>query len=408
MILFAKFSNERSPEYAIRTVITEENGVRAVLKAPATQESVPHIQAFPQRYEWLAEQYRKAGFVPNRVTLSGDTAVFEYLDGELFETTLLAFADKPAAFERMWKSFFERIDQTADTEFAATAAFSDVFGEAEELAGERASSVSDIDLIPGNIMECGGVFHVIDYEWTFAFPVPVDYIKWRAAVYFAQKLPKDAAVTEEMLLKLIPSCERRAEIFRKMEEHFQQYMLGKHVPLRLLYPEMTPGSVDMTRLEQFTAAHRTVTVYFDRGDGFSEADVMRFPVDPDGFAKICVPLDNIISFRIDPTEQPCIVRIGDEAFVRAEDDNTEPSEKTRQLLKTVTINGFRIREGQYAFPEADPWIHVTSWPNGTGKIEMDLHIENMAGETAGVLRDLLASRSLKARAKQLLKGKKNG
>ena len=39
---------------------------------------------------------------------------------------------------------------------------------------------------------------------------------------------------------------------------------------------------------------------------------------------------------------------------------------------------------------------------------MDLHIENMAGETAGVLRDLLASRSLKARAKQLLKGKKNG
>ena len=53
-------------------------------------------------------------------------------------------------------------------------------------------------------------------------------------------------------------------------------------------------------------------------------------------------------------------------------------------------------------------IHAITGPNGTGKIEMDLHIENMAGETAGVLRDLLASRSLKARAKQLLKGKKNG
>ena len=74
MILFAKFSNERSPEYAIRTVITEENGVRAVLKAPATQESVPHIQAFPQRYEWLAEQYRiKAAIavVPSFTDVSG-------------------------------------------------------------------------------------------------------------------------------------------------------------------------------------------------------------------------------------------------------------------------------------------------------------------------------------------------
>lgn len=407
MILYAKFSNERSPEFAIRTVITEENGVRIVLKAAAKEAALPHIQAFPHRYEMLSALYRKAGFLPNRVTLAGDTAVFEYIDGKLLETTLMAFADKPSAFESMWKSFLERIDLTADTLFAGTEAFDRVFGNADALKGEKASSCADIDLIPANIMEYGGAFHVIDYEWTFDFPVPVDYIKWRAAVYFAQKLPEDAAVTEETLLRFIPDCGRKETVFRNMEEHFQQYMLGSHVPLRLLYREMTPGSVDMTRLEQWTAANQTVTVYLDRGEGFSEADVIRFPVDPDGFAQIRVPLSGITGFRVDPTELPCIVRIGDEAFVRDPEKWEEPEYSVKQLLKTVTINGWRIREGCYAFPEPDPWIHVTSFESGTDALTLDLHIENMQEETSKILGDLLSSRSFKARAKQLLKGKKS-
>ncbi|MBQ6469395.1 MAG: hypothetical protein IJJ50_05025 [Lachnospiraceae bacterium] len=406
MILYAKFSNERSPKFAIRTMIAEENGVRTVLKTAASEAGLAHVQHFSGHYEKLTELYRKAGFVPNRVALHGDTAVFEYIEGKLFETTLLAFADKTAAFEHMWKSFFERIDQTADTSFSMMDAFSEVFGNAEALVGGKASSCADIDLIPSNILEEGGVFHVIDYEWTFDFPVPVDFIKWRAVVYFAQKLPKDAAVTEEMLLEMIPADERKQAVFRKMEESFQNYMLGKHVPLRLLYPEMTPGSIDMTHLEQWTAAHQTVTVYLDRGEGFSEADVMRFPVDNDGFAKIRVPLSGIQSFRIDPTEQPCIVRIGDEAFVRDPGNGSGPDEETQKLLKTVTINGWRLREGKYAFPDPDPWLHVTSRPEGTDVLSLDLHIENMPCETADILGDLLASRSFKARAKQLLKGKK--
>ena len=406
MILYAKFSNERSPEYAIRTMIAEENGVRTVLKTAASEASLTHVQSFEKHYETLSELFRKAGFVPNRVVLRGDTAVFEYIGGKLFESTLLAFADKPTAFEHMWKSFFDRIDLTADTVFEMTDAFSGVFGDAQELAGEKASSCADIDLIPSNILEEGGAFHVIDYEWTFDFPVPVDYIKWRAVVYFSQKLPEHAAVTEEMLLKMIPADGKKQRLFRKMEERFQSYMLGKHVPLRLLYPEMTPGSIDMTRLEKWAAAHQTVTVYLDRGEGFSEADVMRFPVDPDGYARIAVPLAGIKSFRIDPTEQPCIVRIGDEAYVREPEKSPVPDEETQKLLKTVTINGWRLREGKYAFPDPDPWLHVTSRPEGTDVLPLYLHIENMPLETADILGDLLASRSFKARAKQLLKGKK--
>ena len=406
MILYAKFSNERDRAFAIRTVVSEENGVRTVVKSPACPEALPHVRRMGEHYETLRRAWEKAGFLPNRVRMEGDHAVFEYLAGERFENALYAFRDKPNAFCRMWKSFFDRLDETADGTFSVTDGFREVFGEISLPSGTPSASCADIDLIPANIIEHEGGFHVIDYEWTFDFPVPLSFIKWRAAVYFALKLPEESVADLGTILGLIPVSEEEHALFWSMEEHFQSYMLGKHQPLRLLYGEMSPGSVDMTHLERWTAAQETVTVYLDRGEGLSEDLVRRFPVDPDGYAQIRVKLSGLTGFRIDPTEQPALVRIGSEKFVREKGEEQDIS--VRRLIKTVTVNGYRIADGQYAFPEADPWIHVTQWPGETEECVLTVHVEKIPEGTAKLLLDMLNARSLKERAKQLIRGRKNG
>ena len=55
-----------------------------------------------------------------------------------------------------------------------------VFGEITLPVSVPFAKGVDIDLIFANIMVQGNTWTVIDYEWTFDFPVPVDFLLWRA------------------------------------------------------------------------------------------------------------------------------------------------------------------------------------------------------------------------------------
>ena len=70
--------------------------------------------------------------------------------------------------------------------FRKTPEFIRVFGDVP-LEGEYdASGMSNIDLVPANLLIQRDRQVVIDYEWTFRFPIPADFIQYRMIHYYLE------------------------------------------------------------------------------------------------------------------------------------------------------------------------------------------------------------------------------
>lgn len=95
------------------------------------------------------------------------------------------------------------------------------------------SEVSDIDLILSNILVGeDGTWHVIDYEWTFFFPIPQNFIIYRTLFFLNHENPQREELSMDRLLKLADISSIEADIYAKMEEAFQQYVTGGLIPYR--------------------------------------------------------------------------------------------------------------------------------------------------------------------------------
>ena len=84
-----------------------------------------------------------------------------------------------------WKNFcFTYIDKVrrihAGEMFFKTPEFIEVFGDVHEISEScRCSGMSNIDLVPANILLQDSGVSVIDYEWTFRFPIPCNFILYQ-------------------------------------------------------------------------------------------------------------------------------------------------------------------------------------------------------------------------------------
>lgn len=120
--------------------------------------------------------------------------------------------------------------------FQMTEGFRTVFGTMDDiqaLEGTMCSDPADIDLILPNILEGGdGTWHVIDYEWTFFFPVPHNFIIYRTLFFLNQENPRLEELSMERLLQLAEIPANEAAVYAQMEQAFQQYVAGGMVPYR--------------------------------------------------------------------------------------------------------------------------------------------------------------------------------
>ena len=93
-VTYARFSNDRAPQYAIRTEIRENGDGLEVRKIPLTKEAKAHVQKLSETYTKLERAYEGSGLKMNRCHMDGEEAVFEYLDGKTLEELLDARMDK--------------------------------------------------------------------------------------------------------------------------------------------------------------------------------------------------------------------------------------------------------------------------------------------------------------------------
>ncbi len=361
MILYSKFSNERKENLCIRTDIVEENKVRFVRKSPANEAAKAHIANIFKAQGLLKALYQKQGaaFLPNSGVMNGEAIDFAYLSGESLTKKLDSdLICQPEAAEERLDLYQKQLDELADCEFAETEAFREVFGEAPQwMTGLPASSVSNIDMIPDNILIGeDGSQSVIDYEWTFDFAVPLCFIRWRMLHYYIQADIKRQWLNDRKYMEKSGFTAAQIEDFLKMEACFQEYVSGNSTPLRTLYPQMAPQAVSIGEILEHERNRDTGfwNLKFDNGEGFREKTMQVFSYEDGVHGDRTIHIDRSVkAVRIELGTVPCVFKI-------------EEISTSMGLIfaDDVKSNGRVIAPNMILFSTHQPWIEIRGWKSG--------------------------------------------
>ena len=206
---------------------------------------------------------------------------------------------------------------------------------------------------------------MIDYEWTFSFPVPSQFIVYRMIHYYLESDGKREILRQKNFYEKAGLTEEDCKVFAEMERNFQQYMLGSHASMLSLYRRISPGKADAVIFyeEKKKEAAQKLQIFLDTGSGFSEENSVKFPIkDRRCMVKMELP-GQIQSLRLDPGELRTGIRV---CGLYWEDGSSAQ----------FCTNGVSLGENLYYFGTTDPQIQIQRIPKNVGTIEIELEFED--------------------------------
>ena len=354
-MLYSKFSNERDPLYALRTdILAGPDGKRYVRKTACSSRGNAHIDGIARHGRALEKQFSSTRILVNRVldrepgpsdggtlTESGREkgcaqVCFEYLEADhtLAQelSALWSAGEKEKAAQRI-RTLTALLRRLADREFAVTADFAKLFG-GSALPGEfKSMPVTDLDMVAENLLvsASGEEWHLIDYEWTYDFPIPVDFVIFRIWHYFLSSAAREE-ITDDWL-RSDGITRDMQEAFLEMEAHYQAFLKGEHVPLREMYHDISPGLRDIRAelmLDPKDVSMAEGTVSWPKEDGEARQSVF-MRLEKGGSFEVR------LSFREGPVPEkvrwdPLEGRLSRFRISRIEADT---------LVEAIPVNGFR-------------------------------------------------------------------
>ncbi len=365
-IIFSKYSNDRGRRFSVRTdILEDEEGNRCVRKIPAFPEAEAHVASLVGKYQNLLALTEHSRLSFDRCVPAREGVKLDYLTGPSLESWLLQLLHQEGE-EACAEAFlhclqFLRSLHTGAV-FEPTDAFLEVFGEIYPAKGTVCAPCTDIDLLCENIIVEDDSWIAIDYEWTFDFPVPVNYLLYRVILHFTDNANRGEEFRRFDFMGQMGITGEEQKIYAAMESHFQQYILQKHVPIRNLYDDVSEGFV---LADDFTG-YESLQIYNNSGDGFSEENSVFYPMHFVGhwIAKREHPIpEGTSSLRIDPGFRSCMVHLKMLRF-----DNQ--AEQAPFFLREGSILGDWI-----FFGEEDPNLFIGTIPEGAHSllIEYDLY-----------------------------------
>lgn len=346
-VKYVKYSNDRAPEYAIRTEILKENGVAKVRKYPMSEAACEHVRGMALAYENLKQRYEGGRLEINKCELVEDEvslyAEFEYVEG----TPLLERMDECVqrddieGFQKLFREYVERIGYNSDC------------------------PVADFDMIFGNLLVQGDTWTLIDYEWTFGKPIETRELAFRAVYYYLRDDEKRNKIPMDWILTELGITDAQAEQYWEQEKDFQLFIKGERMSMaqmrdligcRLMVPQNWIdyyGDGDVNRVQ----------IYEDTtGEGYSEEQSYFVREAYQGSNRIALELSvsgDVRMLRIDPAMDSCMVKILDMTFngVRV------PLERRKLLLVNGRIVKPADKEADHyspsiVFPTTDPNINI--------------------------------------------------
>lgn len=366
-IIYSKYSNERADRFKIRTdIVRDHDGNKFVEKKALTSLSRKHIENLYNWYVLLSEKYQDTDVRMNKCIKIGDGLRFDFLSGITFEEILDKLYEKEdynGIVDKI-KEFVEKIKKHEKLEqFIASDSFEEVFGKVSFRKTQYAGSINNIDLIFTNIIINNG-WNIIDYEWTFDFQIPINFIIYRAIHYYIISSKREK-LKNIGIYQLLEIDDDDILQFKEMEHRFQLYILNNTVPLANLYPSIAGLKIDLKEVisdVRLKAEKGRMQIYVDYGKGFNEKDsYFIYPKDlTDHKVKINITPD-IKAIRIDPSNKKGILIINE---IYGISDDVYKIE--------YQVNGKQIDENVFLFTTDDPFIILGTLESQTRKIVADI------------------------------------
>jgi hypothetical protein len=378
---YVRYSNDRAPEVAIKTVIT--GGIApTVIKAPLFPEGAGHVLRMEATYQRLCERYDGSGLKINRCKKSADGLgmTFEYVKG----TTLAEQLDRclesgdHERFGRLFDRFWEYVS----------------FVPGGTPTGTQ-TGWTNYDFIFSNIMIADDdqeSWTLIDYEWIMEKELAPTAIAFRAVYCYLLEDDSRNCLDVDKIFAGIGITAEMAEEYRDNERRFQKQVSGKRLSAGEIRMAIGTRQIDprtMIKSLMDRSPGRRVQVYFDRGSGFSEAESLLVPEAylTDSNVRVAITVDgNVKALRLDPADSACAVKIKQILW------NGSKLQPTKRL---IGVNGRSVGEGYYIFATADPNISLTidrleRTANDRLLVELEVALlsEEMATVMAGAVRKI--------------------
>lgn len=254
---YVKYSNDRSPEYAIKTRISRDVAGRStVWKSPMDPAAREHVRGMATAWESLAGRYAGGRLEINQCILIEEgpeevCARFPFVRGiplsELMDRCLER--GDVDGFHKLFQEYIDRVGYRGEC------------------------PVADFDLGFEDILVNGDKWTLTDYEWTFGKPIEIKELAFRAVIRYLQADPFREKLDLDRVFLTLGITKEEADAYRQQEKEFRQFVAGERLSMvqirdrigvRAIVPgfqeESRPGEDPFWRLQ----------VYEDKGSGCRE------------------------------------------------------------------------------------------------------------------------------------------
>lgn len=230
VVKYAKYNRTKAPLFQVKTLMVQEGDKEYVEKSALCGQAQAHIDSFAAKYKALKKAYAHMTLV-EPYYVNGSVR-FDFVKGKGIASQLersLQNVDELIEKIRRYMDILFCYEEEALQEWQPTVEFERVFGSVDMPAGMTAVCPANIDVIFDNFLENEEDIYCIDYEWTFDFPVPEEYVRYRTLFYFFNnnRLYLEKRICEEDFFARFGFDSEKRERYWKMEDNFQQYAHGK-------------------------------------------------------------------------------------------------------------------------------------------------------------------------------------
>ena len=355
-LIYSKFSNERSSQYAIETSIIKDDERKWVVKKPMYAEGKKHFENIKKAYDGLKEMFPDDELAIQPYIDQDEGMRFPYIEGNDMEWLLhnTYISKGYEAVFQMIKEYFDMIRQYSSTEiFVKTKEFIQMFGDVEFAKETKCGKFNNLDYGFANVIISEDKKTLIDYEWTVSFPVPIDFLLYRALHYYVYTCAESVDLVQNGIFKEIGFEDDEVKKYLKMEQNFQKFISSGKVSLGELHETMGQKTYNVHELYSEYRKNETpgMQVYYDYGDGFLHENsyFIKPDVDKNGVETICINNipENALRVRIDPRKHACILKICE-----------LKDSQNRDLICNMDTNGKKMKNDIWIYDVSDPWLVV--------------------------------------------------
>ena len=224
---YVKYNRNRRKEFRTAIKIIREKSRISVCRESLYIESNKHIASMPIKYKYAKDISAK---VETGELINGKF-ISEYIGGKSLEHELYSFRNDVNGFIDKCKEFIEMYIRKylgEYSQFENTNAFISTFGMEYPFESWSRNN-TNIDSSFSNYKRIyDGSVGLFDYEWCFSFPIPEEYVIWRALhhIYGVYRMYLKKEIDEEEFVGCFEISREQNEVFLKMENGFQKYVYG--------------------------------------------------------------------------------------------------------------------------------------------------------------------------------------